>query len=734
MKFLNNIDLQKNEIQNFRVQNLAAAPENPVVGQHYFNTVDATEYVWNGTKWIDALSQGDYTFENGIKEEGRHVSLTAATADAIGGVTIGDNIDVADGKISVKSGNKDQAGLLALATDEEAAAGTEDTKAVTAKQVAAAIDADLTAVNAAIAKNVEDIAANLAAIQANDADIAKNAEDIAKNAEDIAKNAEDIATNAQGVADNKANLEAHTGNAEIHVTADDKLTWSGKQDALTENQLKAVNSGITAEKVAAYDGIQAQVDSKVSQADYDAKMQLLDAEDAKAQAHREDTVVHVTAADKALWTAKQDALTGEQMNAVNSGITADKVAAYDAYAQTIADNKKAAEEAIAAVDGKADKNAQDIVTANEAIAKNAGDIVTANENIGKNAEAIAANGEAIAANTKAIADNKAAAEQALADHEAQAALDLAAAKKEALDAVVAHEEATTEALATKVDKNADITAGTHTKITYDAKGLVTGGADLEEADIPALHLTKITDVTVDAAEVNMLDGIKANIQEQLDAKLAAADVPAAISDLVDDTDTKPVARATADKDGNAIDTTYVKKELLGAANGVATLGADGLVPAAQLPSYVDDVVELIAIGEKPAECAEGDKCFADGKLFTATAANTWDEGVNPESDKIYVNLANNMSYRWGGTTMVQIGADKLKGFNGQIIGDGATTTFTINHNLGTRNVVFEIYEAAAPFEKVYVQVLHTSLTALQVVFSQAPEVGTDYNLTVIAIA
>lgn len=44
---------------------------------------------------------------------------------------------------------------------------------------------------------------------------------------------------------------------------------------------------------------------------------------------------------------------------------------------------------------------------------------------------------------------------------------------------------------TAVAKNAAITAGTHTKITYDAKGLVTGGADLEASDIPTLAISKI---------------------------------------------------------------------------------------------------------------------------------------------------------------------------------------------------------------------------------------------------
>lgn len=81
--------------------------------------------------------------------------------------------------------------------------------------------------------------------------------------------------------------------------------------------------------------------------------------------------------------------------------------------------------------------------------------------------------------------------------------------------------------------NGAITADTKCKITYDAKGLVTAGADLVEADIPELHLAKVTDVTATAAEVNVLDGITAtteelnyvdgvtsNIQTQLDGKQA----------------------------------------------------------------------------------------------------------------------------------------------------------------------------------------------------------------------
>lgn len=63
----------------------------------------------------------------------------------------------------------------------------------------------------------------------------------------------------------------------------------------------------------------------------------------------------------------------------------------------------------------------------------------------------------------------------------------------------------TSALNNKVDANAAITGATHTKITYDNKGLVTGGSDITLSDV--------TDITATAAEVNVLDGITASTTE-----------------------------------------------------------------------------------------------------------------------------------------------------------------------------------------------------------------------------
>ena len=71
----------------------------------------------------------------------------------------------------------------------------------------------------------------------------------------------------------------------------------------------------------------------------------------------------------------------------------------------------------------------------------------------------------------------------------------------------------------KVEKNNAITAGTKCKITYDTKGLVTGGTDLVQSDIPALNLTKISDVTATATEVNYLSGVTSAVQTQLNNKV-----------------------------------------------------------------------------------------------------------------------------------------------------------------------------------------------------------------------
>lgn len=76
--------------------------------------------------------------------------------------------------------------------------------------------------------------------------------------------------------------------------------------------------------------------------------------------------------------------------------------------------------------------------------------------------------------------------------------------------------------------------------------------------------------------------------------------------------------------------------LKGAANGLAELDSAGKVPAAQLPSFVDDVLEGYYYNSK----------------FYKEAAHTTE--ITGETGKIYVDLPTNKTYRWSGTAYVVI--------------------------------------------------------------------------------
>ena len=97
-----------------------------------------------------------------------------------------------------------------------------------------------------------------------------------------------------------------------------------------------------------------------------------------------------------------------------------------------------------------------------------------------------------------------------------------------------------------------------------------------------------------------------------------------------------------------ISATYVPQTSVGQANGVASLGADGKVPSAQLPSFVDDVVDAyIVSGATP---------LTSGWLSLTSGGSA----LTPETDKIYVIVEagayQNKTYRWSGSTYVEIGA------------------------------------------------------------------------------
>jgi phage-related tail fiber protein len=148
--------------------------------------------------------------------------------------------------------------------------------------------------------------------------------------------------------------------------------------------------------------------------------------------------------------------------------------------------------------------------------------------------------------------------------------------------------------------NTGVTAGTYTKLTVDAKGRTTSATNATTSDIVEGTNLYFTNARASAAApVQSVFGRTGTVV------LQSSDVTAVLG-------------YTPENAANR-----------GVANGYASLDSGGKVPSAQLPSFVDDVLEYINTGSFP---------------------------VTGETGKIYVALDTNKTYRWGGSIYVEISA------------------------------------------------------------------------------
>ena len=98
---------------------------------------------------------------------------------------------------------------------------------------------------------------------------------------------------------------------------------------------------------------------------------------------------------------------------------------------------------------------------------------------------------------------------------------------------------------------------------------------------------------------------------------------------------------------------------------------DGVIDAAHLPSYVDDVIEGYLSG---------------GKFYTTkSSGGTYSGEITAEAGKIYVDLSNNKTYRWSGSAYVVISETIALGTTHSTAGYGDESRAAYNHSTKTGN-------------------------------------------------
>ena len=136
-------------------------------------------------------------------------------------------------------------------------------------------------------------------------------------------------------------------------------------------------------------------------------------------------------------------------------------------------------------------------------------------------------------------------------------------------------------------------------------------------------------------------------------------------------------KATKDDEGHIIKNHYATKDEVsqgyiplsqkGAANGVATLGGDGKVPASQLPSFVDDTLEGYLYNGN---------FYSDASHTILIAA---------ETGKIYVDLNTNRCYRWSGSQYTEISSSLALGETSSTAYRGDRGKTAYDHSQATGN-------------------------------------------------
>jgi len=193
------------------------------------------------------------------------------------------------------------------------------------------------------------------------------------------------------------------------------------------------------------------------------------------------------------------------------------------------------------------------------------------------------------------------------------------------------------ALDGKVDENSAITGATKTKVTYDAKGLVTAGADLSASDIPSgIDASKISTGVISNAEFDYLNGLTDNIQTQFTGKQPI---------LVSGTNIKTVNSNSLLGSGDvAVQSTLVSGTNIKTINSTSLLGSG-------------DISVAPATGINATAIADGSVTSTEFQYINSLTSNAQTQ-IDSKTNKLITANRQTASY-----TLVASDADKLVEMN-----------------------------------------------------------------------
>lgn len=279
-----------------------------------------------------------------------------------------------------------------------------------------------------------------------------------------------------------------------------------------------------------------------------------------------------------------------------------------------------------------------------------------------------------------------------------------------------------------------------------------------EAVSPASLITSITDT----ASANLTVTSGALTADVLDSPTVGGATTAQLRDRTTHTGVQAISTVTGLQ--TALDG-KVDDAQVGAANGLATLGADSKIPSSQLPALAITTTYVVAdlTARNALTVQEGDVAIVTGSNQSFIYDGTvWRELVSPTDGVTAVTGAGGITSSGGTTPEISItdnGVTSAKMADASVelntatvtgtlpigqggtgattaaaartalsatgkftasVGNGAATQFTVTHNLNSRDVQIQVYRTAAPYDTVMVDVERDTVNSAVVRFATAP--------------
>ena len=380
-----------------------------------------------------------------------------------------------------------------------------------------------------------------------DGQVKNNKDVITDNTTSIGTNTTGIATNTTAITDNTTNITTNTSGIATNTNAiTDNTTSIGTNTTGIADNTIAINERV-------------KIVDIVDDLTTGGTMLPLSAEQGKVLKNLVDTTVNILVEDDLTSTSTTNALSANQgrelkgITDTNSTDIATNVTDIATNTSGIATNVTD----IATNTSGIATNVTDIATNTSGIATNVTDIATNTSGIATNVTDIATNTSGIATNVTDIATNTSGIATNVTDILARVetadvvddlitggtAVPLSAEQGKVLKGLVD----------TKITGNTAITAGTNTKITYDAKGLVTAGSAATTADIDAStdrnYVTDAEATVIDnTSGTNTGDQTAAEVVSTATGAIVATNVDSAIAEL----EAKKLALTGGEMNGNII--------------------------------------------------------------------------------------------------------------------------------------------------------------------------------------